>query len=460
MNQANVTASNPEMAAPSAVDALLRLAKTENPYAASAAELLPAQLAAIDERFRDRVETIKLLQNRAETGGIKEVRRAADVVPLLFAHTAYKSYPENWLFEGKWDRMGRWLDTVSTHRVTPLGGEIEGLDDWLKRLEEQGHYVSCSSGTTGKCAMMNGAMPDLVFSGEDLLRTIRWTGLNPQNDRRIIGLGQVAFTPKNMLTGRPMAEAFTPPGLPPVSPDVPPITIGGITEMVLLRKRMAEGTAKPSEVEHYEAVAAARAKDMESAAEQAAQALIENRHMPLHILGMVGPLFKVAELVRSKGFSGKDFQRNTSFLSGGLKRAQLPDDYRAFIFDTLNLADERVCQGYGMQELNTLAPRCSHGRYHVAPWVLLMLLDESGEQLIDPTPAGEHEGRAAFFDLSLEGRWGGVISGDKIKVSWARCGCGNHSPSINPDIQRYADQAGGDKIACAGTIDAYVRGVA
>jgi hypothetical protein len=27
------------------------------------------------------------------------------------------------------------------------------------------------------------------------------------------------------------------------------------------------------------------------------------------------------------------------------------------------------------------------------------------------------------------------------------------------DIQRYADMASGDKIACAGTIDAYVRGV-
>ena len=44
----------------------------------------------------------------------------ADIVPLLFAHTAYKSYPEGWLVEQKWDRMGRWLDTVSTHRVEPM----------------------------------------------------------------------------------------------------------------------------------------------------------------------------------------------------------------------------------------------------------------------------------------------------------------------------------------------------
>lgn len=452
-------ATVPDSFAMSASNALLNMATADNPFERSAAELLPTQLQAIDERFRDRLGKIKLLQNRAETGKIRAVRSLADVVPLLFAHTAYKSYPEAWLFEQKWDRMARWLDTVSAHRVAAVPGSIDGLDTWLKRLEEHGHYVSCSSGTTGKCAMMPGAASDLSFSGQDLLRAIRWTGLKPNHDRRMIGLGQVAATAKNQATGRPMAEAFSMPGYPPFVPDVPPITIGKIVEMVVLRKKIADGVAKPSEIAFYEAAAAARATDMSSAAEQVANALIDNRHLPLHIMGMLGPLFKACELVRTKGVSGKDFQPNTLFLSGGLKGAQLPPDYRQFIFETLNLADERVCQAYGMQELNTLAPRCSHGRYHMAPWVLLLLLDESGEQVVEPVATGEHEGRAAFFDLSLEGRWGGVISGDKIRVTWAPCGCGNRSASIHPDIQRYADSVGGDKIACAGTIDAYVRGV-
>ena len=66
-----------------------------------------------------------------------------------------------------------------------------------------------------------------------------------------------------------------------------------------------------------------------------------------------------------------------------------------------------------MQELNTPFPRCRSGRYHVAPWVMVLPLDEPGEQLLDAS-AGEIEARAAFFDLSLDGRWGGVISGDKV----------------------------------------------
>jgi hypothetical protein len=69
------------------------------------------------------------------------------------------------------------------------------------------------------------------------------------------------------------------------------------------------------------------------------------------------------------------------------------------------------------------------------------------------------EGRAAFFDLAVGGRWGGVISGDRIRIDYGRCACGRQGPTIDSDIVRYRDLPGGDKITCAGTIDAYVRGV-
>src|SRR5438067_3852839 len=101
----------------SEADRLVSLVGAENAFDYAYAEILPRQLTALNERFQDRVHKIKLLGNRADTGGVREVGRMADVVPLLFAHTAYRSYPENWLLEKKWDRLGRWLDTVSTNRV-------------------------------------------------------------------------------------------------------------------------------------------------------------------------------------------------------------------------------------------------------------------------------------------------------------------------------------------------------
>ena len=54
----------------------------------------------------------------------------------------------------------------------------------------------------------------------------------------------------------------------------------------------------------------------------------------------------------------------------------------------------------------------------------------------------------------------GVSSGgDKVSVRYGQCDCGHQGPTIGYDIVRYADLGDGDKITCAGTIDAYVRGV-
>ena len=126
----------------------------------------------------------------------------------------------------------------------------------------------------------------------------------------------------------------------------------------------AESTTYPAEAETFTA---------------GAQALIANRDWPLHIMGLFVPLYQVAKRVHELGYGGKDFQENTTFISGGLKRVALPDNYKEFVFETLNISQERALQSYGMQELNTNAPRCSAGRYHMPPWMLLLLLDESGE---------------------------------------------------------------------------------
>jgi hypothetical protein len=443
----------------SQIDRLVSMVDDEDALGLPFAEVRDAQLEAVNERFRTRVDRIKLLQMRAEGGGVTEIHHMEDVVPLLFSHTAYKSYPASWLIDQRWDRLGKWLDTVSTNRVDEMDTwSVEGLDDWLQMLEDHDHYVSCTSGTTGKCAMMNATTADLDFSGRALLQAIKWAGLKPNRDRLIIGCGQVASTPRNIATGRPMGEALSDASVPPFRAAAPPITIGSITEMVVLRQKLADGAAQPADIAYYEEQAMEREKAIVSVIEQAADAIIANRRRKLHITGLFGPMYQAAALVRERGYSGKDFAENSTFISGGLKRMQVPDNYKDIVFDTFNITPERTCQAYGMQEINTTAPRCSAGRYHIAPWVMLLLLDESGENLIAPPTTGEIEGRAAFFDLSLDGRWGGVISGDKIRATWEPCACGNSSPSIHEDIQRYADLASGDKIACAGTIDAYVRG--
>jgi hypothetical protein len=441
---------------------LMSLVDAPDRFAIPVAELRRQQLAAVNERFQQRRSAIRLLGHRADEAGLTQVRDLADLVPLLFAHTTYKSYPEIWLAERNWARMGSWLQTVSTHPVDNV--DLKGIDDidgWIGRLEAAGHYVSCSSGTTGKSAMMNASAADMAWAKRDSVAAFAWgSGTQPRRDRRMFGLSPVASVPRNLVIRDALADAFADPAQPAFQYPVPPITVGQLTGMVTLRKSIADGTAKPGDIAAFEATSAARQQAVGKAVGISAEALVAARSDKLFLSGMWATLYKIAEAVRAMGYGAKDFHAdNTVYIGGGLKGATLPPDYREFVFETFNLSPDHVHLMYGMQELATGMPRCKAGRYHVPPWLVCLLLDETGEQLL-PHVDGESEGRAAFFDIALDGRWGGVITGDKIAVDNGRCACGNHSPSIRDNVTRYADLPGGDKITCSGTIDAYVRGVA
>lgn len=441
---------------------LTGLLHSDQAYTIAYDDVREAQVAAINERFQERVDKIKLLRLRADEAGITEVKSLEDVIPLLLPHTAYKSYPESFLVDKKWDRLAKWLGTVSTYPVenVDLDG-VQDIDDWIGRLEKAGYFVSCSSGTTGKSAMLVASKADMERSSYDSVVSYSWgSGVKPEQDRLIFGLAPVAHVPRNLFIREALQEAFGKPGHEAFRYPVPPITVGSITKMITLRKAIADGTAKPGEIADFEATSAARQQAVEAAAGISADALIAARNERLYISGMWASLYQVAKEVRERGYSAKDFHAdNTIYVGGGLKGAQLPDDYREYVYETFNLQPDRNFAMYGMQEIGSAMPRCQKGgRYHVPPWLVVLPLDKEGDKLIS-AGKGVVEGRAAFFDLSLDGRWGGVISGDRIEIDYSPCACGAGTPSIKDNVMRYSDIQGDDKIACSGTVDAYVRGL-
>ena len=446
-----------------AVEKLTRLVEAEDRYNISFADLRGAQLEAMNERFQERKDQIKLVGHRAREAGVTAVHSPEDVVKLLLPHTAYKSYPESWLVGGRWDRLSRWLDTVSTHRVpADQVSDTADVDGWIEKLAGNGFFVSCSSGTTGKSAMLVASRKDMDWCRKEAVAAYSWgSGVKPAQDRRIFGMAAVAHVARNVATGEAYTAAMQDPNYERFAYPVPPITVGGLTQMVVLRKAIAEGTARPEEIGAFEKISAARQKAVDDAVGITAQAVVEARRSKLHVTGLWAGLYNVARAVREMGYSAKDFHpENSIYVGGGLKRAKLPDDYREFVYETFNIRPERSYQNYSMQELHSGMPRCrAGGRYHMPPWVVPLILDKTGDNLL-PMSGSEYEGRAAFFDLSLDGRWGGIISGDRISIDFSPCACGARGPSIRDNIVRYADLEGDDKIGCAGTVDAYVRGVA
>lgn len=433
-------------------------------YDIAAKDLRDMQIAALNERFQEAGDRIKLVRHRADEAGIREIRSLEDVVPLLLPHTAYKSYPESFLTDQRWDRLTRWLGTVSAHPTSNV--DLEGVDDidqWIERLGQAGHFVSCSSGTTGKSAMLNATQADLDFTCQDGIAAVEWGSDIRRGDNRVVAGsgGAVAYTPRNAAMGMALMQAFVDLSKLPGPSGVPPVTIGSITKMITLRKAIADGTAKPAEIAAFEAESEARQTALETAGERALEDVIAKRGEKLYLTGMWASLHAMAVAVRERGYSARDFHpENGVFLGGGLKRAQLPADYREYVYETFNLQPRFIYQMYGMQELNTSMPRCQEGgRYHVPPWLVVLPLNKDGDALVDGFDKGPVEARAAFFDLSMDGRWGGIISGDRIEIDFSPCKCGARSPSIGDNIARYADPEGDDKIGCAGTVDAYVRGL-
>src|SRR5271165_607675 len=102
-----VTASDP------ARRALLAMHAHADPFVTPAKELAALRLEAAREVFDERRRQIPLLQRRAGEAGIKTIRTLADLVPLLFSHTTYKSYPANFVSKGRWRQLLSWFGTMS-----------------------------------------------------------------------------------------------------------------------------------------------------------------------------------------------------------------------------------------------------------------------------------------------------------------------------------------------------------
>jgi hypothetical protein len=165
-------------------------------------------------------------------------------------------------------------------------------------------------------------------------------------------------------------------------------------------------------------------------------------------LGITGMFFEIARDGLAAGTHAAFAPGSAVVGGGGGKGVVLPDDAEAVICRFFGV--ERLRDSYGMTEQNWYLNSCEHDRFHVPPWVVVLLLDgETGR----PLPrAGVQTGRAAFFDISQDGAWGGIVSGDRISVDFDPCPCGRTTLHIARKIQRFSEvQGGDDKITCAAT---------
>jgi hypothetical protein len=447
----------------SAVSRILKLLVQPDPYRNAPADLAELQLAALRERFAERRQQIRILEQRAADTGITAIRSASDVVPLLFAHTNYKSYPEQFVDKGRWNHMNTWLQTLSAQPIDVNVAGVMDVDDWLERLHAAGHFVFATSGTSGKSSFLNRTAIDRDRAISTTSAGFNWanTVFKPARDKTVFRFFPPYGAHPMCEIQRLHFERIAAPGQIHYLSTEPMLAMQTITAG-RMRRAIAAGTALPDEIAAFERAAAATQARMGESLARCMDLLFAHRHEPIVIAGQWPMLHRIVQMGRERGIRDGDFHPGTVIsFGGGVKGAALPADFREQVYAFFGLNPRNFVQVYGMSEMTGVCPY-SHDLegFVMPPWIVPLILDKTGEQLLNPTDGtGIVEGRMALFDLSLEGRWGGIISGDKVTVDFSAGHSHGIETPIVRSVARYADlEAGEDKLTCAGSIDAYVRG--
>src|SRR5262249_17760913 len=146
--------------------------------------------------------------------------------------------------------LNKWLDSLSTHRVDIAIDGVADVDSWIEQLAGAGHFVSVSSGTTGKSSFLNKSQADRDATTQNQLDALaQGRGLADRPSH---------FIPPPPDTGNPSARAMhhvfldhiaRPDNIPYYSSGVAPGSQhASMARVTALRRAIADGTAAPSDI--------------------------------------------------------------------------------------------------------------------------------------------------------------------------------------------------------------------
>jgi len=426
------------------------------------AEAEVVQLAALNLRLEQRRGQIVTLDKLATAQRVTRVERIEDAAPLLFTHDVYKSYPMSLLAKQRFDQLTKWLDRLTPYDLSGIDASTcDSIDAWLERLRDETEIdVATSSGTSGTMSFFPKSRRDYRTSVRMLRMNLTQTfGTEPD---------PAAFDqPYHVLTPFYSDGHSTVARLPHYFLDIfckgdagrlhtaLPYKASADLMWMAARLRTAQAKGDAGRVDVPESLLARRAEWEKLQAEMPGlQMAFISEMVPqlagkqVMALGITSMFFEIARNGLEAGARAAFAPGSAVVGGGGAKGMVLPDDAEEQIARFFGV--ERMRGSYGMTEQNFYVNDCEHDRYHVPPWVAVILLDgESGQ----PLPReGTQTGRASFFDVSQDGAWGGIVSGDRITIDFTPCPCGRTTLHMDKTIQRFSElQGGDDKITCAAT---------
>ena len=429
-------------------------------------QLRALQLSALRMRFAERRDAIPVLTTMADESAISAIETIDDVVPLLFQHSVYKSYPISLLVKNKFTALTRWLDRLTT--ADPRSVDVSGcdsIDSWLEILDTQTDLrVTHTSGTAGMMSFlprstsewdqMYAALRCGLFQFSDPLGTggrhdneyfnLIWP-LYRHGRSAIMRMPEMGLT--HLLGSEDRMHALRPGRMS--------------SDAMFLAGRLRAAQAR-GELDQLEINPALRARKTDFEREQREMAdsmprfldqVVEDlRGERVWVLATWNVLYSIAKAGLDSGLTNVFSPDSLVTTGGGAKGVVIPDDWQDTVKTFMGV--EQIQRSYVMSEITAMNKMCEHGRYHFEPWIIPFVLDP-GDGHVLPRE-GEQTGRAAVFDLMPESYWGGFITGDEVTASFEPCRCGRTTSHLAPTIERFSEKHGGDdKITCVASEEAH-----
>ncbi|MGE3693347.1 MAG: hypothetical protein AB7F98_18375 [Novosphingobium sp.] len=419
------------------------------------------QLAGLNLRLAQRRDQIQTLAKFVDAQGIGTIDTLDDGARVLFNHDVYKSYPVSLLAKSRFDQLTKWLDRLTPYDLSGLDvSACQSIDDWLVFLRDNtGLDVATSSGTSGTMSFFPRSKQDYWIAATAIKVQLLQKFGEPV-DWEAFEAPRHALTPfyndgHSTVARIPVyfKELFCK-GDDSLLHTALPFKASADLMWLAARVRAAQAMGDGGKVDVPDSLLARKGEweELNQKIPQMQASFIRKLIPELAgerviALGITAMFFEIARDGLALGAKAAFAPGSAVMGGGGGKGIVLPDDYEQVICTFFGV--ERLNDGYGMTEQNGFMVSCEAGRFHVAPWATLFLLDpETGAVL---PREGEQAGRAAFFDMTHDGSWGGIVSGDRIEASYQPCECGRSTIHLSRKIQRFSELGGDDKITCAAT---------
>lgn len=405
--------------------------------------------------FKEMRPKIGLLNKLADDLEVSELKDLNDAAPLLFPHMMYKNYPLSFIENSKYAQFTQWLQKLTSVDLSVV--DVSGcnsLDSWLDAIEEKTVLRPwITSGTSGKVSVIPFTTLETPHLGytQNRLSFRDEPGIESRT-----ALKKVPHLTPVIRKGKASPQRAADALVGFYGREEMFECLGGSISTDLLwlsgRIRLAEAKGEldqlklsPHLQEIREQIMKNRAGDPQRIEAWWEEMIKKYKGERVSIGTSYQRLLELANYMEKKGLKMEFAPNSMVGAAGGAKGFKLGEDWREKIAKYIPY---QMGDTYGMTEMcGTAGRRCSHGNYHIPPWIVPFILDPDTSDALPRS--GVQTGRFAVFDLAALTYWGGFISGDKITYHWdGGCPCGRTGPFLSSDIARYSEIQGDDKITC------------